>query len=401
MVCINVDTGPSSTQLLSVLYALAQMAGAELLTQDVSESQVAVEFPDDPRVRWHQRVLMADLGGGRHIAASPDLELSKIDLNNFTVKSLLRAAPFPSSILNDVYIFDPISAVDLDRLRVESRAMARVLGASVSAVAASPEGSRWSHADPGVVNFGQEVGLDIVGDPTRFDVRGSSALAAAFNEPTFVFCENVAVEDEAKWKSFKLTGPGKDPRIEPLTFEGEYRQRLTLDVLTRDLASDTKRPNDFPLPGPSAYAELMHGVKASGVGLGGFRNYWSRASGISPTCGVALEHKVQFESLDHGLTWDGIRGRESAMVEFMSRRVLQTHRATKRSPKHPDFDGLEAMLTSRLDESGGVVATKFDQFIAEQQRTQAVIMKQARLHAEELEHDQKKGRKDGKKGDNA
>ena len=67
----------------------------------------------------------------------------------------------------------------------------------------------------------------------------------------------------------------------------------------------------------------------------------------------------------------------------------------------PNFDGLEAMLTSRLDESGGVVATKFDQFIAEQQRTQAVIMKQARLHAEELEHDQKKGRKDGKKGDNA
>ena len=161
-------------------------------------------------------------------------------------------------------------------------------------------------------------------------------------------------------------------------------------TIARDLRSDIKRPADFPLPGPSAYAELMDGVELSGVGLGGYHNYWSPTCGIPDASCVALGHKSDLEAIRHGLMWDGLAGRALAMFEFLSRRVLQIQRAVKRSPKHPNFTGLEAMLSSALDGPGGVVASKFDQDVAEQQRVAATILKQNRLMTEEMDHESRK-----------
>ncbi len=375
--------------------ALCEMAVPKVLTLDIPEAQVAVEFPNDPQVRFHHRVLLVDLGQGKHVAVTPDEEVESLDLNSHRIVSLLRSAPFPTRIENDVYTFDPISAGTLERLRLEARTMARVLGASATSVQPSADSCRWVVADPGHPKFGTELELAVAADPNRFQHKGASALADLDNDPTWVFCQNVAAEDESHWRSLKQTGPGKDTRIEPLAYQGERRRVLSLDVVTSGLSPDIKRPKDFPLPGPSAYAELMSGVLASGVGLGGFHNYWERASGVSPGCAVSKEHKCIFESLRHGLLWAGLAGKHLAMTEFSSRRVLQIHRAVKRSAKHPNFEGLEAMLSSALDDTGGVVATKFDQFVADQQRAQAQIMKQSRLVTEELEHESKRG-KEGK-----
>lgn len=279
--------------------------------------------------------------------------------------------------------------------------MARVLGASSTSMAPPAEGPRWVYADTGHPSFGKEVDFDIVADPSRFWTRGSSALADRDGEVTWIFCENVSVEDEPVWRSVKQTGPGKDERIEAMTFDGEVRHRVGMQVITKGLAHDIKRPKGFPLPGPSAYAEFMQGIEASGVELGGYHNWWVKISGISPTSAVATEHKIELESFRHGLQFDGLAGRRLAMFEYLSRRLLMIHRAVKKNAKHPNFEGLESMLTSSLDESGGVVAMKFDQYVAEQQRTQAQIMKQSRLMQEEMEHEHKRNKANPKGGGKA
>ena len=112
--------------------ALCEMAVPKVLTLDIPEAQVAVEFPNDLHVRFHHRVLLVDLGQGKHVAVTPDEEVESLDLNAHRIVSLLRSAPFPTRIENDVYTFDPISADTLERLRLEARTMARVLGASAS-----------------------------------------------------------------------------------------------------------------------------------------------------------------------------------------------------------------------------------------------------------------------------
>ncbi len=142
------------------------MAIVDALTLDVVEPQVAVEYPDDPHVKWHRRVLLVDLGQGRHIASSSDLELATIILNDHRVVSLLRCSKFPDRIVDDVYVFDAMTLEQLERLRLEARAMARVPGASSTSMAPPADGSRWVYADTGHPSFGKEVDFDIVADPS-------------------------------------------------------------------------------------------------------------------------------------------------------------------------------------------------------------------------------------------
>ena len=372
----------------------------EARSLDISEPQVALEFADDP-VRYHHRLLLVPLGGGRHIAVSPDWDLDTVDLNVQRVTNLNRNAPFPARIADQIYTFDPVSADEMERVRLEARGLARLLGASVTALVASVESCRWIAADPGHASFGTEVSVELASDPSRFLARGSSGLVDLDGNEGWVFCQNVAAEDEAEWRATKQTGPGRDERIEALEFVAGRRLPIPLHYISTKVR-DIKRPVDFPMQGPAAFTELILGIEASGVGLGGFHNWWVTISGISPSSGVANEHKCIFEALRHGLFWDGLAGRTLALFEFLSRRVLMIHRAVKRNPKHPNFEGLEVMLSSALDESGGVVASQFDMYVSESQRVKANVMKQTRLMHEELEHEAKKGKPDaskkGKKG---
>ena len=55
----------------------------------------------------------------------------------------------------------------------------------------------------------------------------------------------------------------------------------------------------------------------------------------------------------------------------------------KRNPKQPDFRGLEIMVATKLDASGGLLTGDFAKFVAEEQKAEAFTMKQQRLYAEE------------------
>ena len=49
------------------------------------------------------------------------------------------------------------------------------------------------------------------------------------------------------------------------------------------------------------------------------------------------------------------------------------------------------MLSSALDETGGIVTSKFDEYVAKEQKAQAEILKQQRLWHDERVNDAKRG----------
>ena len=110
---------------------------------------------------------------------------------------------------------------------------------------------------------------------------------------------------------------------------------------------------------------------------------------------VAIAHDNIFQALALGQAFDQLEPHQSAQVEFLCRWALMIQAATRRSPKFPDFSGLDHYLAHGLDATGGAITSKFASFVAEEKRKDALILKQNRLWQEEQETLAKKGQGSG------
>ena len=90
-----------------------------------------------------------------------------------------------------------------------------------------------------------------------------------------------------------------------------------------------------------------------------------------------------------------------ASCEAQSRRLVQIEAAVRRSPKLPDFSGLEVMTQAAADPSGAAITQGFNAWVASQQKDAATIAKQGRLLREEIDQLSKKQNPHGhgKKGE--
>ena len=79
---------------------------------------------------------------------------------------------------------------------------------------------------------------------------------------------------------------------------------------------------------------------------------------------VVLRLFMQFDQLDIS---------NLAGCEYLVRRLLQIEAAVKRNPRQPDFEGLDAILDSSVDTSGAALAPKFMEFVANIQKSQALV----------------------------
>ena len=101
------------------------------------------------------RLLLQNTGiPGIWIAASPDMEVSRLDRNAHCVVPLKGGAQIPPDDGGNYSycIGSPIDPVDHARARAEFSEMLHLLGLSSSS--AGPEGSTWRWADTGDANFG-------------------------------------------------------------------------------------------------------------------------------------------------------------------------------------------------------------------------------------------------------
>ena len=80
-----------------------------------------------------------------------------------------------------------------------------------------------------------------------------------------------------------------------------------------------------------------------------------RISGISPHAGIAIEHGVLFTILTLMICYDLLNVLNLASAEQAARRILMIERAVRRSPKSPDFEGLDVLLSNQFDSTGGVL----------------------------------------------
>jgi hypothetical protein len=76
--------------------------------------------------------------------------------------------------------------------------------------------------------------------------------------------------------------------------------------------------------------------------------------------------------------------------EHMVRRLIMIEMAVNRNPKAPDWEGLEALLAARVNDTGGVTMPKFMSWVGDQQKNEAQVLKQGRLIREERTADKKK-----------
>ena len=262
-----------------------------------------------------------------------------------------------------------------------SLALLRPLGPPGARVA------RWIISDPAVEGFGVEIEAGLSSNQDRFVARDAAGLALVDDDTGWVAVENVQAEDQASWLAEKHRGPGRDPRVLPIPAP-ERGKRVALGAVLAAL-----KPVDdprWPFRGPKALAEFLGAVDSSGMSLTAYWGYWVEQSGVARLSGCSLELKVILEVLHHALVFDRLDVTNLASFELMARRALQIQRAVKRCPRHPTFEGLDLMLSSELDDTGGVVTTKFDAFIAEEQKNRGIILKQERLWRDEQEQEAKK-----------
>ena len=166
----------------------------------------------------------------------------------------------------------------------------------------------------------------------------------------------------------------------------KFRARgIGLRTTLRDASlSYTKGAREgWPFNGPGAVSEVLHSILATGLEPLGFTAQWKQSSAVSPNSGVAIEFVVQLTTLAHMISFDQYNLYHSAAAEMVSRRLLMIMRAGKRNPGSPDFEGLDMFLSTATDLSGGVVTFIFDKYIADLQKSDAVIMKQNRMLKQE------------------
>ena len=87
-----------------------------------------------------------------------------------------------------------------------------------------------------------------------------------------------------------------------------------------------------------------------------------------------------------------------AGCELLLRRLYQIELAVRKSPKSPDFDGLEFLLETAVDATGAAVLPSIAKWLGEAQHKEAFTLKQMRLWTEERASLDKKKNKGGGRG---
>eukprot|EP00972_Heterocapsa_arctica_P080299 11834391-Heterocapsa_arctica.AAC.1 len=117
--------------------------------------------------------------------------------------------------------------------------------------------------------------------------------------------------------------------------------------------------SDWIFKGPRACVEVLDGIRASGQSVLGFQEFWITASGCTPLSPTAHHHRNLLSVLFLALCVDKLNCYNLMCIEMVCRLILQIHKAVKRSPKNPNFDGLAMVTAHRLDQQGDALVGDF------------------------------------------
>ena len=153
---------------------------------------------------------------------------------------------------------------------------------------------------------------------------------------------------------------------------------------------------EFEFPGPLGTMEWLDSIDHGGGNLVLYDSEWQRSSGVLSSSAASHEHRVICETIRLALSVDQLDVSSLACVENLVRRIIQIELAVQRNPSSPDYKGLGVIVDGNISADGAARAPKFYNWITEQRREQANIMRQDRLYQEEKRHDHAQGRGGGK-----
>lgn len=359
------------------------------LTLDLPEKQVLVDFFDDPnQLRWHHRLLLQPTAAaGIWVCATPDFDVERIDLNRHRVQALGRNCSFPGGHVGEVYYFDPIGDDDLRRLRQQGRDLLAVLGAPAAAATAGTPGGIWRVASTSSDSFGEEVPPALLGDPEQFvqaPVGGYEhySCGLAYIDDSWTFVQLVEPDGYDRWLRGLTTIAARDPRVigDKRDPSGKRRFMDFKDALLK--YTEPKSP-DFDLPGQRVTKELITAMSSSGMEWMSHHLDFVHKSGLSSTSGVCRSHRRLSEALQAFQQSDQLNLPALVGIEILCRYLVQIETAVARNPKCPDFQDLDALVGSTVNEIGGLVLPEYNKFIAQAQQAEAFTLKQRRLWREE------------------
>ena len=114
-----------------------------------------------------------------------------------------------------------------------------------------------------------------------------------------------------------------------------------------------------------------------------YHHDWVRNSAVAEKSALCREHKFLLEVLRMLIEYDQIDPTCLGGVELLVRRIYQLEIAVDRNPKHPEFDGLEALVETSTKSTGSANVPSMAKWFSEHQKSEAFILKQMRLWSEE------------------
>eukprot|EP00971_Amphidinium_carterae_P052221 1027986-Amphidinium_carterae.3 len=349
------------------------------------------------------RVLLIQGGtnSSRWIWATPDLEVQVGDLSDHRIVALSRGQPLPADKIQETYGFDPLSAAELSQLRREAIGLARIVGFSVSSSLASAAGGSsrtWGIADPASALFGEVVPEEAMADPAKSVTKDKHGLV--FVEAVgWLAKERVGDQAIAQWKRTKLCGISRDPRLSGDTIGPDGARRIPFDQAVMAIKEVDIVGN--PHTGPRAAREFLMSVHQAGQTVLTHHLDWRSKSGVSDRSVVCRAHKEWSDLLHALMCYDELNVGGLVSGETICRKLIQIETAVRRNPRQPDFEGLDLMMTSVLDESGAAQASSYMSWATGKQRDEAQVLKQGRLLREEREAEARRSKKKGGGGPEA
>ena len=356
---------------------------------DVGDKQLCVYYGDGGHP-YHMRVLLLNVGGGKWFWATPTGSVQLDDLTEVEFRMVGRNEDLALDLQPCFCFTAGTNQEQVDRWKQEAHARCEIMGLTPVGAVQGVE-SRWYFSDPSVALFGTEVPNQVVTNNTRFISRDAVALVKHHidGEETWTVAEHVASEDKVDWQGDKHRGAGRDARLnEAVKDRGGEQFGLFRDMVRTMKAPAATQSQLFT--GPSAAMEVVSGIVSSGLEPQHYQAFWASSSGVGPRSSVCMEHGHLITILWLMSSIDQLNVPACQSAEFLCRRVLMLQRAVRRSPKAPDFEGLDTYIAHRLDSNGGLLSSDFDKYVAEHQKTEAIIAKSQRMHREEQETERKR-----------
>ena len=360
------------------------------VTLDLPEPQVLIDFPDDAHgLRWHARVLLIQTPvAGVWIASTPDYSVQRLDLNAHRVLALGRNCAFPAAQWADSYIFDnPVPDADLTRVRQQAASLALVLGQVAAAGPGAGGAGAWRIADPSARSFGDEVPSQIVADPASFmtpDAAGDEDYLSGLVliDGCWTFCQLVQPDDRDVWERSLVSGHKRDARVSGDSRDAVTGHRFVTFGDSLGLQHVATEP-PFPLAGQRVTHEYMRALRSTGMEWVTHHLDFVHKSGISPGSNITRCHRRLTDALHAFQQQDMLNLPSLSGVEVLVRYLVQIEMAVTRNPRSPDFQDLDAVVASTVNEFGGLVLPEYSKYIANIQKDEAFTMKQQRQWREE------------------